>query len=99
MMVVSHRHSQYVLDHTFAGNYTACAIQSSGLHFFTSAPQPSGQQYTGLHIAAEATKLIPAAHINNKTEVGKALPFPCALTAGLRLLIQCLSLRSVLRVA
>jgi len=22
MMVVSHRHSQYVLDHTFAGNYT-----------------------------------------------------------------------------
>ena len=44
------------------------AIQSSGLHFFTAAPQPSGQQYTALHIAAEATKLIPDAHINNKTE-------------------------------
>ena len=52
----------------FGGNYTACAIQSSGLHFFTSTPQPSGQQYTGLHIAAEATMMIPNAHINNKTE-------------------------------
>jgi hypothetical protein len=31
----------------FLHNYTACAVQSSGLHFFTSAPQPSGQQYTG----------------------------------------------------
>ena len=38
----------------FAGNYTACAVQSSGLHFFTSAPQPSGQQYTGLHIVSGA---------------------------------------------
>ena len=52
----------------FGGNYTACAVQSSGLHFFTSEPQPSGQQYTGLHIAAEATKMIPNAHIANKTE-------------------------------
>ena len=52
----------------FGGNYTACAVQSSGLHFFTAAPQPSGQQYTGLHIAAEATRMIPNAHINNKTE-------------------------------
>ena len=26
-------------------NYSVCAIQSSGLHFFTNAPQPSGQQY------------------------------------------------------
>ncbi len=52
----------------FGGNYTACAVQSSGLHFFTGAPQPSGQQYTGLHIAAEATRMIPDAHINNKTE-------------------------------
>eukprot|EP01052_Picozoa_sp_SAG31_P008824 SAG31_NODE_452_length_15484_cov_20.883198_1_plen_348_part_00 len=52
----------------FGGNYTACAVQSSGLHFFTGAPQPSGQQYTGLHIAAEVTRMIPNAHINNKTE-------------------------------
>ena len=49
-------------------NYSVCAIQSSGLHFFTNAPQPSGQQYTGLHIAAAATQLIPNAHINNASE-------------------------------
>lgn len=49
-------------------NYSVCAIQSSGLHFFTKAPQPSGQQYTGLHIAAEATKLLPNEDINNSTD-------------------------------
>ena len=34
MMVVSHRHSQYVLDHTFAGNYTgsrACIPNDTSL--------------------------------------------------------------------
>jgi hypothetical protein len=41
------------------GNYTKCAIQSSGLHFFTTAPQPSGQQYTGLAIANAAVRGIP----------------------------------------
>ena len=51
----------------FANNYTACAIQSNGLHFFTAAPQPSGQQYTALHIAAEVMKLIPNTHINNRS--------------------------------
>jgi hypothetical protein len=28
----------------YAGNYTDCAIQTGGLHFFTNAPKPSGQQ-------------------------------------------------------
>jgi hypothetical protein len=41
------------------GNYTKCAIQSSGLHFFTTSPQPSGQQYTGLAIANAAVRGIP----------------------------------------
>ena len=55
-------------DSGFGGNYSACALQSFGLHFYTSEPQPSGQQYTALHMAAEAIKMIPNAHINNKTE-------------------------------
>jgi hypothetical protein len=59
-------------DSGFGNNYTACAIQSSGLHFFTSAPQPSGQQYTGFHIAAEASKMILNAHINNHSQAAAA---------------------------
>ena len=31
----------------YAGNYTKCAVQTTGLHFFNNAPSPSGQQYTG----------------------------------------------------
>eukprot|EP01052_Picozoa_sp_SAG31_P002388 SAG31_NODE_84_length_27014_cov_3.743006_15_plen_598_part_00 len=42
------------------GNYTECAIQSSGLHFFNTAPMPSGQQYTGLAIANAVVRGLPA---------------------------------------
>ena len=38
----------------FGGNYTACAIQSNGLHFFTKAPQPSGQQYVHYRTLAKS---------------------------------------------
>ena len=32
-------------------NYTECAWQTTGLHFFTRAPLPSGQQYTAISVA------------------------------------------------
>jgi lysophospholipase L1-like esterase len=51
----------------FAGNYTDCAIQTTGLHFFNNAPQPSGQQYTGISIAEVAIRNLPQAEINNRT--------------------------------
>ena len=40
----------------YAGNYTSCAIQTNGLHFFDTAPAPSGQQYTGIGVAAAAIR-------------------------------------------
>ena len=51
----------------YAGNYTSCAVQTTGLHFFNRKPFPSGQQYTGISVAETAMKLIPKAEINNKT--------------------------------
>ena len=51
----------------FPDNYTTCAIQTTGLHFFTRAPLPSGQQYTGLSVAAEALKKVPEKSISNVT--------------------------------
>jgi hypothetical protein len=50
----------------YAGNYTTCAVQTTGLHFFNKKPDPSGQQYTGISVAEAAMKLIPKAEINNK---------------------------------
>ena len=54
------------------GDYTACAIQSphdgvNSLHFFNHAPNPSGQQYTGLLVAEAVIRLIPEAEIQNTT--------------------------------
>lgn len=51
----------------FAGNYTDCAIQTTGLHFFNTKPAPSGQQYTGISVAQSVIGLIPEAEINNET--------------------------------
>ena len=57
---------QYVEDFcdkgklTSLGNYSKCAIQTTGLHFFNTAPMPSGQQYTGLSIANAVVRGLPA---------------------------------------
>jgi hypothetical protein len=53
----------------FAGNYTSCAIQTTGLHFFNKKPSPSGQQYTAISVAQTAQRLIPKKEINNKTTI------------------------------
>ena len=47
------------------GDYTACAIQSphdghNSLHFFNHAPNPSGQQYTGLLVAEVRVHSLPS---------------------------------------
>jgi hypothetical protein len=52
---------------SWAGNYTSCAIQTSGLHFFNVAPFPSGMQYTGISVAQAAIRHLPNADINNKS--------------------------------
>jgi hypothetical protein len=57
----------------FAGNYTSCAVQTTGLHFFNTKPAPSGQQYTAISVAHAAQRLIPKTEINNKTTVDAAL--------------------------
>ena len=51
----------------FAGNYTTCAVQTTGLHFFNVKPYPSGQQYTGISVARAAVSNIPEHEINNAT--------------------------------
>jgi len=51
----------------YGGNYTTCAIQTTGLHFYDQAPMPSGQQYTGIGVAEAAIRRIPNDEINNKT--------------------------------
>lgn len=51
----------------YSGNYTDCAIQTTGLHFFNNAPAPSGQQYTGLAVAQALAAYLPEAAINNRT--------------------------------
>ena len=50
-----------------AGNYTSCAVQTTGLHFFNTKPAPSGQQFTALAIARAAQRRIPEASIANDT--------------------------------
>ena len=54
------------------GDYSTCAVQSpkdnhTSLHFFNHAPNPSGQQYTGLLVAEAVIRLIPEAEIQNAT--------------------------------
>ena len=51
----------------FGGNYTNCAIQTTGLHFFNTAPAPSGQQYTGISVAQSIVANIPEHEISNVT--------------------------------
>ena len=63
----------------FAGNYTSCAIQTTGLHFFNTKPSPSGQQYTGISVAQAAQRLIPKTEINNKTTIDAELEANIAL--------------------
>ena len=56
----------------YGGNYTTCGIQTShtGLHFYTAAPLPSGQQYTALSVAEAVMRLIPEADIRNTSSNG-----------------------------
>ena len=51
----------------YGGNYTTCAIQTTGLHFFDAAPLPSGQQYTAFAIASAVARGLPASDIVNTT--------------------------------
>ena len=41
------------------GNYSKCAVQTTGLHFFTGHPAPSGQQYTGFSVANAVARALP----------------------------------------
>ena len=54
----------------YGNNYTSCAIQTmkTGLHFFTAAPLPSGQQYTALSVAETAIRHLPESQIDNSGE-------------------------------
>ena len=67
---------QYVEDFcdkgklTSLGNYSKCAIQTTGLHFFNTAPLPSGQQYTGLSIANAVVRGLPASALGNSRRGG-----------------------------
>eukprot|EP01045_Picozoa_sp_COSAG04_P030828 COSAG04_NODE_5489_length_1600_cov_1.225183_1_plen_495_part_10 len=67
---------QYVEDFcdkgklTSLGNYSKCAIQTTGLHFFNAAPMPSGQQYTGLSIANAVVRGLPASTLGNSRDSG-----------------------------
>jgi len=58
----------------FDNNYTMCAIQTTGLHFFNTKPFPSGQQYTGISVAQAAIVNIPESEINNNTVLASPLP-------------------------
>lgn len=60
----------------FAGNYTDCAIQTTGLHFFNNKPFPSGMQYTGISVAQAAIRLIPKEEINNSTDAATVAAAP-----------------------
>jgi hypothetical protein len=54
-----------------------------GLHFFNTAPAPSGQQYTGISVAQAAIARIPEAQINNNTDaltIAAAPPTVCVNT-------------------
>lgn len=46
-----------------AGNYTKCAIQTTGEHFYTTAPMPSGQQYTALSVANTMIRSLPVSQL------------------------------------
>ena len=66
----------------YAHNYTSCAVQTTGLHFFNTKPAPSGQQCTGISVAAAAMKLIPEAQINNKTTIDPVAEAELPLSCG-----------------
>ena len=69
-------------------NYTECAFQTTGLHFFTRAPLPSGQQLTAISVANAVirslnhSELAPAPPLTT-TARPQAYPwiFPCGLAA------------------
>ena len=63
----------------FPDNYTTCAVQTTGLHFFNHAPFPSGQQFTGLGVADSVARSIPEAEINNKTSAATVAAAPLTL--------------------
>jgi hypothetical protein len=48
---------------TEPGNYSSCAVQSTGLHFYTNAPAPSGQQYTGIDVANTLVRALPVSSL------------------------------------
>ena len=64
------------------GNYTDCAIQSSGLHFFNTAPMPSGQQYTGLAVANAAARGLPASALAHNPDTADYGCTPLGTLAG-----------------
>ena len=66
----------------FSGNYTSCAVQTTGLHFFNTRPNPSRQQYTGISVAQTAQRLIPKHEINNKTTINTELEETIALQSA-----------------
>ena len=70
-------------------NYTECAFQTTGLHFFTHAPLPSGQQLTAISVANAVirslnhSELAPAPPPTTTVARPRAYPwiFPCGLAA------------------
>ena len=70
----------------FAGNFFNCSLQTlypaawdgnettTGEHFFTRPPMPSGQQYTALSVAQAVIRRIPPALISNRSAASAPPP-------------------------
>jgi hypothetical protein len=71
-------------------NYTECAFQTTGLHFFTRAPLPSGQQLTAISVANAVIRSLDHSELSPappSTAVAQSQPraypwiFRCGLSA------------------
>jgi hypothetical protein len=63
MGVVFNDLASFVDEGCLRKNYTQCAWQTTGLHFFTRAPLPSGQQYTAISVANAIVRSLTAADL------------------------------------
>ena len=70
------------VDAFCGANYTSCAVQlPDNLHFFTTPPNPSGQQYTALSVASAIAQHLPEAKIQNRSWVSAPGAAPPAFGA------------------